>query len=184
MDYESYYLNSIEDHGWSYIFRYILPKCDEYRIHMWGQPEERDQEFLDKLKARSSYTVEPWWGGDGLIEIVGALDEDVRNFFTEYFEESLAQDGYRLWDYSLISKGRKLLYIGDYEDRVITLDNQELEDLSRELNRAKWTKLDDTYDSLIQNKYKRAKVNNQVKTLDIKAMAELVEKFFETGEDN
>lgn len=184
MCYESYYLDSIEDHEWSSIFHYILPMCDAYRIHMWGQPEERDQEFLHKLSARSSYTIEPWNGGDGFIEILGKVDQDVRNFFIDYFEESLEEDGYRLWDYSLISKGRKLLYIGDYEDRVITLNNQELEYLSGKLNKTKWTKLDNAYDSLIENKRSRTKENNQVKILDIKAIAESIEKFFETREDN
>lgn len=152
MNYSSYYLSNLEIKQWQLIFKYILEKSEMFTIHMWKDLKEKDKIFYNKLNEVNIFKVVDWEGGKGFIEITGNLDNKTKDFFINYINDSINENGYLLWDFQFIIGDRIALYVGDYDDKIITLTDLEKEKLKTEnVGFESWNPLDNSDDFFLSN---------------------------------
>ncbi len=179
MNYRQFYLGKLPSEQWSNIFMYCLNICNRFKIHLPKNSRGFEKEFYLKLKETQNLDIKPWKGCKQHNEIRGVLNERTKSFFKEYIYQSLYKDGQELWDYQFLSDYREVLYVGDYEDRLVLFTEKELDVIKQqEICFKMWNEHEVCLEMLDERNKLDEVENNDFNELDINSISEAVSSFF------
>lgn len=100
-----------------------------------GEPDGGFKEFF----ALPNITISNWLGEESGIQITGSITEDVKRIFYGLQEPAFNGEEPELRDGKLFQRGREMLSIGNFTNRLIHLTEQEIKILtSKGVNISSW----------------------------------------------
>lgn len=120
-----YFLSNIEKESWEKLFFYFINKGDNFKIYLPLHEDGTKDSIGDDFSRLHKVNIKSWEGMKNSIEISGELNKNTKELILKYEEPSFLGGNGELWSLEIYLGEEKLIYIGDFNDRLIYLDRND-----------------------------------------------------------
>lgn len=125
MNRKVYFLSNIEKEDWKKLFFYFINKGDNFKVHLPLEADGTKDSIANDFSKLSKVSMKSWEGVKNSIEISGELNKNSEELIIKYEKPSFLGDNVELWGLEIYLKTEKLLHIGNFNDRLIYLDQND-----------------------------------------------------------